>query len=128
MHRIPRRAATRSADASAICAAAAALASRGRPTEAIAGYRLALTVAPRCARAHSDLANLLSKQGRIEEAICHMRRAIDCAPERAETYSSLAEILRRKGLTADAAELYAQAAARDRSWAGTRDNLIAVEG
>ena len=128
MHRNPRRAATRSADAGAICAAAAALASRGRSTEAIAGYRLALTIAPRCARAHSDLANLLCKQGRIEEAICHMKRAIDCAPERAEAYCSLGDILRRKGLMADAAQLYAQAVARDPSCAAARNNLMAIEG
>jgi tetratricopeptide (TPR) repeat protein len=127
MHRNPRRAATRSADAGTICAAAAALASRGRSAEAIAGYRLALTVAPRNAKAHSDLANLLCKQGRIEEAICHMKRAIDCAPERAEAYS-LGDILRRKGLTADAAQLYAQAVARDPTCAAARNNLVAIEG
>ena len=74
MHRNPRRAAVKRADASAICAAAAALASRGQAGEAIAGYRLALVIEPRCARAHSDLAQLLSGQGRLEEAICHMHK------------------------------------------------------
>ena len=85
MIRTQRRAAAKSCDAGTICAAAAALASRGRSAEAIAGYRLALTIAPDFAKAHNDLAKLLSEQGRLEEATCHLRRAISCAPELAET-------------------------------------------
>jgi Flp pilus assembly protein TadD len=78
MNRIQRRAAVRSCDAGTICAAAAALAARGRSTEAIAGYRLALAISPDLAKAHNDLAKLLSEQGRLEEATCHFKRAIAC--------------------------------------------------
>lgn len=79
MNRIQRRAAARGCDAGTICAAAAALAARGRSAEAIAGYRLALSIAPDFAKAHSDLAKLLSEHGRLEEATCHFKRAITCA-------------------------------------------------
>ena len=85
MHRIQRRTAAKSGNAGTICAAAAALASRGRSAEAIAGYRLALAIAPGLAKAHSNLANLLSEQGRREEASYHLKRAIDCTPELAES-------------------------------------------
>jgi Flp pilus assembly protein TadD len=103
MHRNPRRAAVKRADASAICAAAAALASRGRAGEAIAGYRLALVIEPRCARAHSDLAHLLSEQGRLEEAICHMNRAVACAPELAELSGNPGGIVARKSMATETA-------------------------
>jgi Flp pilus assembly protein TadD len=103
MHRNPRRAAVKRADASAICAAAAALASRGQAGEAIAGYRLALVIEPRCARAHSDLAQLLSGQGRLEEAICHMKRAIACAPELAAPAGNPGDIFARKFMTTETA-------------------------
>jgi tetratricopeptide (TPR) repeat protein len=76
-----RRAAARSGDAGTICAAAAALALRGRAAEAILGYRLALALAPEYIRAHIDLANLLREQGRVEEAVVHLKRASDCAPD-----------------------------------------------
>jgi Flp pilus assembly protein TadD len=72
--RIPR-VAVKSCDAGTICAAAAALASRGRSAEAIAGYRLALAVTPNYAKAHNELARLLREQGRLEEASCHLERA-----------------------------------------------------
>jgi tetratricopeptide (TPR) repeat protein len=93
MNRIQRRAAARNADVGAICAAAAALALRGRSAEAIAGYRLALAIAPTLARAHSELANLLRKHGRIEEAICHMKRAVACAPELGQPDNDLGKTL-----------------------------------
>lgn len=76
MNRIQRRAAARGCDAGTICAAAAALAARGRSAEAIAGYRLALAIAPNFARAHDSLARLLSEKGRLEEATCHFKRAM----------------------------------------------------
>ena len=79
MNRNMRRAAARCGDAGTICAAAAALAARGRAAEAIAGYRLALALAPRYARAHINLANLLCEQGRLEEATVHLKRATDCS-------------------------------------------------
>ena len=85
MNRIQRRTAAKSGNTGTICATAAALASRGRSAEAIAGYRLALAIAPGLAKAHSNLANLLSEQGRREEASYHLKRAIDCTPEMAES-------------------------------------------
>ena len=78
MNRTLRRAAAVSCDAGTICAAAAALAARGRSTEAIAGYRLALAIAPDLAKAHAGLATLLRAQGRVEEATCHVKRATAC--------------------------------------------------
>lgn len=84
MIRIQRRAAARSCDAGTICAAAAALAARGQSSEAIAGYRLALSIAPDLATAHTKLAKLLGEQGRVEEATCHRKRAIACTDEPAE--------------------------------------------
>jgi tetratricopeptide (TPR) repeat protein len=92
MNRSMRRAAAKSGDAGTICATAAVLATRGRATEAIAGYRLALALSPRLARAHINLANLLREQGRVEEAISHMKRAIDCAPEAASATALRAAI------------------------------------
>lgn len=81
MHRVQRRSAAKNCNAGTICAAAAALASRGRSAEAIAGYRLVLAIAPDFARAHSDLARLLSEQGRLEEATRHFKRARTFMPE-----------------------------------------------
>lgn len=118
-----RRAAARSGDAGTIYAAAAVLAARGQPREAIAGYRQALALAPRFAQAHNNLATLLSEQGRLEEAIGHLKRAIDCAPDFAEPYNNLGNILKRKGMIADAARLYAQAVALKPAYAEARNNL-----
>jgi predicted TPR repeat methyltransferase len=118
-----RRAAAKSGDAGTICAAAAALATRGRAAEAIAGYRQALALAPRYAKAHNNLANLLCEQGRLEEAIAHFKRAIDCAPELAEPCNNLGNVLKRKGVTAGAAQLYAQAVAINPAWPEARNNL-----
>ena len=123
MNRTQRRPAAKSGDAGTICAAAAALASRGRSAEAIAGYRLALALAPRFAKAHNNLASLLCEQGRFEEAICHLKRAIDCAPELAEPYNNLGNILKRKGMMADAAQLYARAVALNPAYAEAHNNL-----
>jgi tetratricopeptide (TPR) repeat protein len=118
-----RRAKAKGGNAGTICAAAAALASRGRPNEAIAGYRQALALAPGSAKAHTNLANLLCEQGRLEEAITHLRRAIDCAPDLAEPHNSLGNILKRKGMMAGAAQLYAHAIAIDPAYAEARNNL-----
>ncbi len=126
MNRSMRRAAAKSGDAGTICAAAAALAARGRAAEAIAGYRQALALAPRFAKAHNNLANLLCEQGRLEEAIAHLKRAIDCAPELVEPYNNLGNVLKRKGMTAGAAQLYAQAVAINPSCAEARNNLGAA--
>ena len=118
-----RRAKAKGGNAGTICAAAAALASRGQANEAIAGYRQALAIAPGYARAHNDLANVLCEQGRLEEAITHLRRAIDCAPQQAEPHNSLGNILKRRGMMAGAAQLYAQAIALDPTHAEARNNL-----
>jgi tetratricopeptide (TPR) repeat protein len=123
MNRSMRRANARGGNAGTICAAAAALASRGQQNEAIAGFRQALALTPSFARAHTNLANLLCEQGRTEEAITHLRRAIDCAPELAEPHNSLGNILKRKGMMAGAAQLYAQAIALDPAYAEARNNL-----
>jgi tetratricopeptide (TPR) repeat protein len=89
MNRSMRRAAAKSGDAGTICAAAAALALRGRAAEAILGYRLALAMAPRYVRAHLDLANLLREQGRVEEAVVHMKRATEDAGDSATRVAAL---------------------------------------
>jgi tetratricopeptide (TPR) repeat protein len=123
MNRIARRVKAKGGNAATICAAAAALASRGRIDEAIAGYRQALALTPCFARAHTDVANLLCAQGRIEEAIAHLRRAIDCAPDLAEPHNRLGNILKRKGMMAGAAQLYAQAVAIEPACAEARNNL-----
>jgi tetratricopeptide (TPR) repeat protein len=123
MNRSMRRAKAKGGNAGTICAAAAALASRGRADEAIAGFRQALALTPSFARAHTNLANLLCEQGRFEEAITHLRRAIACAPQLAEPHNSLGNILKRKGMMAGAAQLYAQAIALDPAYAEARNNL-----
>ena len=92
MSRTLRRTAAK-ADPGTICAAAAALASRGRSADAIAGYRLALAIAPECVKAHNDLAKLLREQGRLEEAICHMKRAMALNPDSVEVPGHLGKLV-----------------------------------
>jgi hypothetical protein len=52
-----------------------------------------------------------------------MKRAINCAPELAEPYTNLGNLLQRKGMTADAAQLFAQASALNSPPAQARNDL-----
>ncbi len=69
----------------------------GRPDEAIAAYRRALTLAPDLSLTHEALGNLLANAGRAAEAAEQFQVAAKLRPNRAEPILGLARIAEAQG-------------------------------
>lgn len=88
-----------------------ALRDQGRIDEAIAEYRLAVSMEgwepygrkrSRLAEAHNNLANLLVQRGKLSEAMEHWRQSLRIRPKSFRTHSNLARGLMRQGNFAEA--------------------------
>ena len=82
---------------------------QGKAAEAIDQYQQALSIDPRYAAPHNNLANLLCSQGRIDEAVAHGRKALEIDPQLAEAHCNLAIALVAQG-KADETIAHCQAA------------------
>ena len=78
---------------------------QGRLEDAVACFRRAVELDPKCAEAHSNLGNALREQGRPEEALLHLNRALECKPDLPEARLNLAVVLEERGELEEAAAL-----------------------
>ena len=82
----------------------------GRREQAIKQYRQAIHKDPTQTQVHGDLARALSAQGDYEASIRHWREYLRAAPEEVPALVSLASDLARNGRTAEAEQVFDQAA------------------
>ncbi len=76
---------------------------KGRPSEAIAYFRDALSLHPDLIYAHNNWGIALARQGRWDEAIARYRDALKIAPDSVEAHLNRALALTRTGRTEEAA-------------------------
>jgi tetratricopeptide (TPR) repeat protein len=74
-----------------------ALATQGKPEEAIAQYSEALRISPAYAEAHYNLGVALATQGKLDEAIAQYSEALRIYPAYAEAHRNLGIALARQG-------------------------------
>lgn len=82
----------------------------GRHDESVESIQRALSVRPRTAEYHNNLASAYRALGRFEESVDHLRRALDCNPRYAVAHQNLGNVLRELGRT-DEAERHLRLAA-----------------
>jgi Flp pilus assembly protein TadD len=109
----------------------------GEPQEALAAYKKALALDPKCPSAHFNLAvaavmerrfadadtaetwnglgYVLAKQDRLDDAVAAYRKAVELEPKFAPAYNNLGEALVRQGKLADAELAYRKSLAEKRS-------------
>jgi tetratricopeptide (TPR) repeat protein len=83
-----------------------ALASLGRPEEAVAAYRRSLDLQPRATRVHYNLGIALDSLGRWEEAVAAYRRSIELRPDWPLPHGSLGFDLASLGRAGEALAAY----------------------
>ena len=71
---------------------------QGAIAEAEQQYRLALTLQPRHAAAHNNLASLLAKRGLVEESSAHYQQALATNPDSVEAQTGFGNALKNQGL------------------------------
>ncbi len=100
-----------------------ALASEGKPAEAIDQYRRALQIMPDYAKAHNNLGVALAGESRWGEAIEHYERALQLEPDYAEVHNNLGIALAGEGRWTEAIEHYERALQLEPDYAGAHINL-----
>ncbi len=105
---------------------AAALQAQGRLDEALAGYRVAATLAPTVAAVGLALAPLLHRLNRPDEAATAYRAVLAQTPEDGATHFALGTVLQAQGLLGDAEESYRRALDHRPDHAPTLVNLGTV--
>jgi tetratricopeptide (TPR) repeat protein len=103
-----------------------ALATAGRPEEAIPHYRAALEIQPRHAEAHNNLAGALAVSGRVDEAIGHYERALSIDRRYPEALNNLGVALAQQGRVAEALERFRAALAIRPDYGKAHANLAAA--
>jgi predicted O-linked N-acetylglucosamine transferase (SPINDLY family) len=93
-------------------------------TDAIAGYRHALTLRPDHVEAMSNLGATLTRAGDLDAAIDVLRRAIDLAPELTEAHNNLGNALKDVGDLDGAIAAWQQALALRPDDAAVHSNLV----
>ena len=86
-----------------------ALASSGRPREAVRHLRQALRIDPSYADAHFNLAVALAGQGRAQEAIKHLKAYVEIKPADPMARVQLGALLQQQGAAGDAAAQFKKA-------------------
>lgn len=98
------------------------LAGAGRHDEAIAAYRLALSLRPSFAEAMANLATTYHQKGDDESAVVWFQRALAAAPDAAQVHMNFANSLQQLGRLDEAAAHYEEAVAREPRDAAIRFN------
>jgi predicted O-linked N-acetylglucosamine transferase (SPINDLY family) len=115
--RLAKLAAKRESSASSASAATAlaalgeTLRLGGRPNDAAAWYRVALSLAPRMANAELALGAIHAEAGRFDEAIDHFRRALELDEKLYQARHFLAAALGESGLVDESQATFRQAVA-----------------
>ena len=105
-----------------------ALRAVGRPEQAAAAYRRALSAAPDFAEAHNNLGNLLINEGDSATALIHLRRATELSPDAARFYSNLGTAQQSTGLFDEAKVSLQRAVELDPSFAIAKRHLTLIGG
>jgi Flp pilus assembly protein TadD len=95
-----------------------------RYAEAIAAYRQALALDPRCADAQNGLGVIYAEQGRHDEAVQAFQAAIAASPRAAYLHNNLGYVLLLQGSNEKAVEVLEEARRLEPGNAKVRDNLI----
>ena len=95
-------------EARSYCQVGVALAQEGRPDEALAAYRQALEVDPRCSEAEVNLGHSALQQNDFDEAIRHFQEVLKINPG-ADVHEHLAMALGWTGRWGEAIECTARA-------------------
>lgn len=103
-----------------------ALTDEGKLDEAVANYRIALSLAPDFAEAHHHLAVALERQHKSAEALEHYLAALRLMPDYAEAHCGAGLILAEQGRKDQAAWHLRRAAALDPKLPGIREKLSAL--
>ena len=94
----------------------------GKPEAALADYRKALELDPKCASAHANLAVAFVQAGKLDDAESHYRQALAGKPT-AATHNGLAYVLARQGRTDEAVAEYRKAIDLDAGFTPAYNNL-----
>src|SRR5256885_2383198 len=82
---------------------------QGRPSEAVACYRTAISIKPDHVIARNNLGTVLQSQGKPEEAIDCYRKALAFKPDDAGSHNNLGNVLNEVGLVDAAVASYRRA-------------------
>ncbi len=102
---------------------ASALTAAGRPGDAVAALRRALSLDDAEPDAHFNLGNTLLSLGRSDEALRSIEKALALAPEHVAARNNLGHLLRQRGDLEAAIEQFRQATALDNGYAPAWSNL-----
>ena len=97
----------------------------GNRDEALADYRKALELDPKCASAHFNLAVARLQSGQLEDAESHYRETLSLKPT-ASAHNGLAYVLNRQGRTDEAIAEYQNAIALDAKFTPAYNNLAGM--
>ena len=103
-----------------------ALVARGRPADAVAQFRQALSNPAPDPSAHGPLADLLLDQRAYADAATHYRAYLDAYPSHAPAYTGLGIALASSGRTQEAITAFEGAVRLDPLNGGSRENLASV--
>ncbi len=103
-----------------------ALLDRGKTSEAVSEFTIALRILPGYADALNNLGAAYNEQGRIDEAIAELEKAISLEPAYASPHNNLGRSFRMKGQLEDAMHEFREALRRDSSMPEAHNNLGSV--
>ena len=83
----------------------------GRNSEAVHANKIAVSLSPQDAEAHSNLGNVLKELSRLDEALASYKQAIALKPDFAVAHSNLGNVLKELGRLDEAEVSYKQAIA-----------------
>jgi len=96
---------------------------QGRPEDAVASYRKALSLSPDLAMVHNNLGATLKALGRLGEAIPCFLKAIELRPTLAEAHCNLGTVLQDQGKLTEAVQCYRTALASEPDLLPANNNL-----
>jgi len=103
-----------------------ALLNKGRTSEAISHFKMAIGLNPDFAKAHNNLGIALVAEGKNEEAISHYKMAIKIKPDYAEAYNNLGGALFHAKMTEEAIDYFKEAIRIRPGFTAAQKNLETV--
>jgi tetratricopeptide (TPR) repeat protein len=107
------------------------LAEKGRFSESIAQWKLALAISPDDAKAHNNLGRAYAGNGQLDQAIPHWERALELGPRYWEPHNNLAVALLAQGKVNEAIAHLKQVLEANPNYAEVHGNLgraLALKG